>query len=92
MSEYTYYSDPLRKLILYQGITTADGAGDGSTLVCSDLTSQDEDYDGNRVITTSGTYRNARIISGTTLAGTATFVSALKGQIVKGTAFMILGI
>lgn len=91
MSEYTYYSDPLRKLSLYQGITTADGAGDGSTLVCSDLVNQDEDYDGNHVIITSGTYRNARDINGTTLGGTVTFTSALKGQIVKGTTFMILG-
>ena len=91
MGEYTYYSDPLRKLTLYQGVTTADGAGDGSTLVCSDLTSQDEDYDGNHVIITSGTYRNARDINGTTLTGTVTFTSALEGQIVKGTTFMILG-
>ena len=91
MVEYTYYSDPLRKLSLYQGITTADGAGDGSTLVCSDLVNQDEDYNGNHVIITSGTYRNARDINGTTLTGTVTFTSALKGQIVKGTTFMILG-
>ena len=91
MSEYTYYSDPLRKLTLYQGITTADGAGDGSTLVCSDLASRDEDFDGNHVIVTSGTYRNARDINGTTLAGTVTFVSALEGQILKGTTFMIMG-
>ena len=91
MVEYTYYSDPLRKLTLYQGVTTADGAGDGSTLVCSDLASQDEDFDGNHVIVTSGTYRNARDINGTTLAGTVTFTSVLKGQIVKGTTFMIVG-
>ena len=91
MSDYTYYSDPLRKLTLYQGVTTADGAGDGSTLVCSDLASQDEDFNGNHVIVTSGTYRNARDINGTTLTGTVTFTSALKGQIVKGTTFMIVG-
>ena len=42
-------------LISYEGVTTADGAGDGSSLEDSVLTSK-PDYNGNLVIITSGAY------------------------------------
>ncbi|MBA7465931.1 hypothetical protein ES707_01103 [subsurface metagenome] len=79
-------------LISYEGTTTADGAGDGSTLICSDLTTK-PDYDGNLVIITSGDYEGqARDINGITTGGTVTPASAFGGKIVSGVTFVIVGI
>jgi hypothetical protein len=79
-------------LISYEGATTADGAGDGSTLVCSDLTTK-PDFDGNLVIITSGAYAGqARDINGITTGGTVTPSRVFGGQIVSGTNFVIVGI
>jgi hypothetical protein len=36
----------LDSFVVYRGETTAPGAADGSTLICSDLTTQ-ADFDGN---------------------------------------------
>ena len=82
----------LAKLISFRGTATANGAGDGSTLVCSDLTLR-PDYDGNLVIITSGVYiGQARDIDGATNLGTVTPHEAFGGQIVIGTEFEIVGI
>jgi len=79
-------------LISYEGVTTADGAGDGSTLRDSVLTTK-PDYDGNLVIITSGAYAGqARDINGVTTGDTVTPASAFGGQILSGTSFVIVGI
>jgi hypothetical protein len=77
-------------LISYEGETTADGAPDGSTLVCSDLTTK-PDFDGHWVVITSGSYSGqARDITGATTGGTVTVSEAFDGQITTGTKFVIL--
>lgn len=79
-------------LVVYKGTTTANGAGDGSTLICAALAAL-ADYDGNQVIVTSGTYNGqARDINGTTLAGTVTPANNFGGQIPINTSFIITGI
>ncbi len=79
-------------LVSYEGITDADGAPAGATLVCSDLTTK-PDYDGNLVIITSGPYAGqARDITGVTTGGTVTPHTAFGGQITSGTDFVIVGI
>ncbi|GAI93604.1 unnamed protein product, partial [marine sediment metagenome] len=79
-------------LISYEGTTTTNGAGDGSTLIDSVLATK-PDYNGNLVIITSGAYAGqARAINDTTLAGTVTPASAFGGQIVSGVTFVIVGI
>jgi len=82
----------LQAFVSYWGITDADGAAGGGTLVCSDLTNQ-PDFDGNQVVIISGDYAGqARDISGTTTGGTVTAASAFGGQIVTGTIFAILAL
>lgn len=82
----------LRKLISYEGVTTADGAADGSTLICSDLTLRPS-YDGNQVVINSGDYiGQARHINGATNLGTVTPHTVFDGQILTGTEFMIVAL
>ena len=85
-------------LISYEGITTANGAPLGASLVCSDLTTK-PDFDSNLVIITSGVCAGqARDINGVTTGGTVTpsihFGSPTGAgvQIVSGTSFVIVGI
>lgn len=79
-------------LISYEGITTADGAGDGSTLIDSVLTTK-PDYNGNLVIITSGAYAGqGRDINAATTGGTVTPSSAFGGQILRGTNFVIVAL
>ncbi|MBA7630773.1 hypothetical protein ES703_38298 [subsurface metagenome] len=79
-------------LISYEGTTTADGAGDGSTLTDLGLTAK-PDYNGNLVIITSGAYAGqARDINGVTTGGTVTPHLAFDGQILRGTNFVIAAI
>ncbi|GAH82316.1 unnamed protein product [marine sediment metagenome] len=79
-------------LISYEGTTTADGAGDGSTLIDSVLATK-PDYDGNLVIITSGAYAGqARDINGVTTGGTVSPHIAFGGQILRGTTFVIAAI
>lgn len=79
-------------LISYEGTTTADGAGDGSTLIDSVLTTK-PDYNGNLVIITSGAYAGqGRDINGATTGGTVTSASAFGGQILSGTSFVIVAL
>lgn len=79
-------------LVSYEGTTTADGAGDGSTLICAGLAAE-ADFNGNLVIITSGDYQGqARDINGVTTGGTVTPGSAFGGQIVSGVTFVIVGI
>ncbi len=76
-------------LISYSGTTTADGAADGSTLVCSGLVGR-PDFDGNLVVVQSGAYRGqARDINGVTTAGTVTPHLAFGGQMPAGARFTI---
>ena len=87
----TYISQmlPFEPIWSYKGETTAGGAADGSTLVCSELVSM-ADLDGNLVVITSGPYKGqARDISGTTTGGTVTLSLAFSGQITAGTSFII---
>jgi hypothetical protein len=80
----------LDSLVVYRGETTGAGAADGSTLVCSGLTTR-PDFDGNAVVVLSGDYAGqARVISGSTVAGTVTPESAFGGQIVAGVKFAVL--
>ncbi|MBW2561368.1 MAG: hypothetical protein JRE40_11005, partial [Deltaproteobacteria bacterium] len=82
----------LQAFVSYWGITDADGAAGGGTLVCSDLTNQ-PDFDGNQVVIISGDYAGqARDISGATTGGTVTAASAFGGQIVTGTIFAIVAL
>lgn len=80
----------LDSVVVYRGETTAAGAADGSTLVCSGLTTR-PDFDGNGVVILSGDYAGqARVISGSTTAGTVTPESAFGGQIAAGVRFAVL--
>jgi len=82
----------VRGIISFEGVASANGAADGSTLVCSDLTLR-PDYDGNLVVMTSGTYiGQARDIDGATNLGTVTPHLAFGGQILAGDEFIIVGI
>ncbi len=79
-------------LISYEGVTTADGAGGGTTLICAALAAL-PDYDGNEVIITSGAnIGQARDIIGTTAAGVVTAHLAFDNQVVAGVDFVIAAI
>ena len=81
-----------QSLIAFYGETTGDGAADGSTLLCSDLTDK-PDFDGNQVVILSGDYDGqARDINGATNGGTVTPHLAFGGQIVVGVKFVILAL
>ena len=85
-------SVPEDKLISYEGITTSNGAADGTNILDSSLPTEAE-YNGNLIILTSGTYKGeSRDIEGTTLAGTITLHAAFSDQIVSGTSYIIYGI
>jgi len=82
----------LQAFVSYWGITDADGAAGGGTLVCSDLVNQ-PDFDGNQVVIISGAYAGqARDINGATDGGTVTVATVFGGQIVTGTLFAILAL
>lgn len=79
-------------LCSYWGITDADGAALGATLLCGDLVNQ-PDFDGNHVVIIDGAYGGqARDISGVTTAGVVTPASNFGGVILAGTTFAILPI
>jgi hypothetical protein len=89
MIDYEGVLKSLFGLVSFRGVATANGAADGSTLICSDLTTRPE-LNGNLVVITSGAYAGqGRDINGTTLAGTVTPAAAFGGQIVTGTEFVI---
>jgi len=85
-------------LVVYKGVTDADGNVGGTTLKCSDIGSASTypDFDGNQIIIRSGSYKGqARSINGTTngdAAGTITVADAFDGTILSGTSFIITGI
>jgi hypothetical protein len=82
----------LESLVVYRGETTAPGAVDGSTLICSELTSK-PDYNGNLVVIKSGDYiGQSRQINGATTGGTAAADTPFGGQIVTGIKFAVLSI
>lgn len=79
-------------LISYVGITTADGAALGTTLIDALLIPL-PDYDGNQVVITSGNnIGQARDIDGVTTAGTVTPHTAFDNQVVAGVHFTIIAI
>ncbi|GAH48136.1 unnamed protein product, partial [marine sediment metagenome] len=79
-------------LISYEGTTTADGAGDGSTLIDSVLATK-ANYNGNLVIITSGAYAGqGSDIDGATTGGTVRAHTAFDGQILRGTTFVIVAL
>jgi hypothetical protein len=79
-------------LVVFSGETTADGAPDGSTLVCADLADR-PDFDGNQVVLLSGDLDSqARDISGATTGGTVIPYPTFGGQIAAGTEFAIVAI
>ncbi|GAI09622.1 unnamed protein product, partial [marine sediment metagenome] len=70
--------------------TTADGAGDGSSLIDNVLTTK-PDYDGHWVVIISGPYvGQCSDITAATTGGTVTAHTAFDGQILRGTQFVIL--
>jgi len=80
------------KLISYEGITTANGAPGGTTLIDTILTTK-PDYNGNLLVIQSGTHKGqAADINGTTLLGTVTPHTPFGGVILAGTSFTIYGI
>ena len=84
--------DKLDSIIVYRGKTTAPGAIDGSTLICSDLTTH-ADYNGNLVAVKSGAYAGqVSEINGATTGGTVTAYTHFGGQIAIGVSFAVLGI
>jgi len=86
------YDPKVGSLISYSGITTADGAPGGLTLV-DDVLITKPDFNGNLVIITSGDYEGqARDINGITTAGTVTPLSAFDGQILEETTFVIFAL
>ena len=79
-------------LISYEGVTTADGAADGSSLIDSVLTTK-ANFNGNLVIITSGAYAGqGSDIIGATTGGTVTAHDAFDGQILRGTSFVIVAL
>ncbi|GAH58784.1 unnamed protein product, partial [marine sediment metagenome] len=71
-------------LISYEGVTTANGAGDGSSLIDSVLTTK-ANYNGNLVIITSGAYAGqGSDIDGATTGGIVRAHTAFDGQILRG--------
>ncbi len=80
---------PRLPLVSFEEKATADGAADGSTLICVNLTTR-PDYDGNQIIITSGPYTGqARGIVGDTTGGTVNPHRNFSGQITRGTGFVI---
>ena len=78
--------------ISYVGVTTANGALDGSTLIDAGLAAV-ADLDGNQVVITGGAFAGqARDINGTTALGTVTPHLVFGGQIPIGTGFTIVAI
>lgn len=79
-------------LVSYSGVTTADGAPAGASLIDANLAAE-PDFDGNLVVITSGAYAGqSSEINGTTLAGTVIPVDNFGGQILTGTTFTIFAI
>ena len=94
MTDYVFVEGTytISDIIVYQGVTTADGAADGSTAVCTDITAN-ADWDGNLIVITSGDYQGqTRDINGDTSAGTITSASVFGGKILKDVTFSIVGI
>jgi hypothetical protein len=85
-------------LVVYKGVTDADGNAAKTTLLCSAIGSASAypNFDGNQIILTSGSYKGqARDINGATngdAVGTITVANAFDGKIVSGTSFIITGI
>jgi len=85
-------------LVVYKGVTDADGNVAKTTLLCSEIGSASAypNFDGNQIILTSGSYKGqARDINGATngdAVGTITVANAFDGKIVSGTSFIITGI
>jgi hypothetical protein len=85
-------------LVVYKGVTDADGNAAKTTLLCSAIGSASAypNFNGNQIILTSGSYKGqARDINGATngdAVGTITVANAFDGKIVSGTSFIITGI
>jgi hypothetical protein len=84
--------DKLDSIVVYRGRTTADGAADGSTLICADLTTK-PDYDGNLIVVKSGACAGqASEINGSTTGGAVTAFSPFGGQVTSGVKIAILSL
>ena len=84
----------IRVLTAYSGITTADGAGDGSTLIDTNLIGRNDFVAGKVILIMSGTARDEdrgalSFVPGT---GIITVISPFNTQILAGTAFRIINI
>jgi hypothetical protein len=84
--------DKLDSIVVYRGRTTDDGAADGSTLICADLTTK-PDYDGNLVVICSGDFsgKSSQITDDTTGGIVTPFVN-FGGKIVANVKFAVLSI
>ena len=85
-------------LVVYKGVTDADGNAAKTTLLCSAIGSASAypNFNGNQIILTSGSYKGqARDINGATngdAVGTITVANAFDGKILSATSFIITGI
>jgi|GEM_PF-960457 len=86
----------LDSLVVFRGEATADGAPDGSNIICSDLPTK-ADFKGNEVVITSEPCAGeARDIAAPTTGGVIVpyipFGNILRQQVTSGTKFSILAI
>ena len=87
-----FYELPL--FVAKESESTADGAADGSTILCSDLVGL-SDYNGYRVyiFDKDSAYCNEeRLIDQPTVGGVIHVSSPFSGQILKDTKFLIVGL
>lgn len=84
----------LAALTAYTGITTADGAGDGSTLVDANLIGANDFISNKTILIGSGDSdrEDSGASSFAPLTGTITFVSPFSAQIKRGTLFRVINI
>lgn len=81
----------LTKIIAFQGAATALGGVGGSSLVCAGLSAVAPDFNNMQVVITGGPQKGeARIINGSTLAGTIVPDVNFTLQVPIGTQFLIL--
>ena len=84
----------VRVLTAYTGVTTANGAADGSTLIDSNLIGVNDFVTGKMILIVSGLSRreDKGALSFNAATGQVTFTSGFSTQILQGTIFRIVNI
>ncbi len=92
MSHYEPAGD-YSETVLYTGITTANGAVNGTTLIDSTLIASNDFLTDVTIIIKSGVcnHETREILSFTSVSGTITVGTAFSAQIVSGVSFSIIG-